>query len=143
MTKPEIAVDLFSRKYNCAQSILGTFGPDLGLDFECCVRIAGPFGGGIARMGKTCGAVTGAIMVLGLRYGGGANTPQVKAELYDRACDFVSRFRACHSSVICRELLGCDVATPEGRKLAQECKLYEKSCPPLIRTAAEVLGKML
>ena len=72
MTKPERAVDLFARQFNCAQAILGAYGPDEGLDERRCLTIAAPFGGGIARLGETCGVVTAAIMVLGLRHGGAA-----------------------------------------------------------------------
>jgi C_GCAxxG_C_C family probable redox protein len=143
MTKPETAFDLFSRQYNCAQAILATYGPDFGLDFESCLKIASPFGGGIARMGETRGAVTGAIMVLGLRSGGDAGgNPQAKAELYKRAREFVRRFEACHGSTICRDLLGCDVGTPEGLKQAEGCELFETLCPRLVRAAAEILEEM-
>ena len=144
MTKAETALQLFSGQCNCAQALLATFGTDEGLSFQDCLRIAAPFGGGIARMGQTCGAVSGAIMVLGLRYGKqAAGDPQAKAALYERVGEFVSRFQGCHNSIICRELLGIDVSTPEGWKQAQDQKVHETLCPDFVRVAAEILEEVL
>src|ERR1035441_485274 len=68
MGKPQEALGLFEKGFNCAQSVLGALGPDAGLDKEIGLGMAGSFGGGMARRGETCGAVTGALMVLGLRH---------------------------------------------------------------------------
>ena len=71
-----------------------------------------------------CGAVAGAIMVLGLRYGGPAATdPTAKAAMYERVRDFVARFKARNQSIICRDLLGCDLSTPEDWQQAQDRKV--------------------
>ncbi len=143
MTKPERALDLFSKQHNCSQAILAAFGPQEGLAEPDCVRLAAPFGGGIGRLGETCGAVTGAIMVLGLRYGGQTTTdPRAKAAMYERVRDFVARFKARHGSFTCRELLGCDISTPEGFRQVQERNVHQTVCPPLVRTAAELLEEM-
>ncbi len=143
MTKPERAIDLFARRFNCSQAIFAAYGPDEGLDERRCLMIAAPFGGGIARLGETCGAVTGAIMVLGLRHGGPAATdPAAKAAMYELACEFMTRFKARNNTIVCRELLGCDVSTPEGRQQAEERKLHETLCVKYVRDAAEILDNM-
>ncbi len=143
MTKPEHALDLFAKQCNCSQAVLAAYGPDEGLAEPDCLRIAAPFGGGIGRLGETCGAVTGALMVLGLRNGGQTTTdPQAKAAMYDRARDFVARFKVRHGTVTCRELLGCDVSTPEGWQQIQERKLHQTLCPDFVRSAAEILEQM-
>lgn len=141
MSAGDEAIALFSRQYNCAQAVLGACGPAEGLDLAVCTRIAAPFGGGIARSGETCGAVTAALMVLGLRYGGDTTRdPAAKAAMYARAREFMTRFKSRHASIACRELLGCDVSTPEGWQQAQDRKLHETVCPKFVRDAVEILA---
>jgi len=143
MTKLDHALDLFSRQFNCAQAILGAYGPSEGLEEEHCLKIAAPFGGGIARLAETCGAVTGALMVLGLRYGAATTSdPAAKAEMYTRAQVFVQRFKTRNGSVLCRDLLGFDIGTPEGWKQAQDRQTHMTVCPKLVRDAAEILDEM-
>jgi C_GCAxxG_C_C family probable redox protein len=143
MTRSEQAVDLFARQFNCAQAILAAYGPDEGLAEPDCLRIGAPFGGGIGRLGETCGAVSGALMVLGLRYTPpNCPDPSAKAALYERVRDFVGRFKARNQSILCRELLGCDISTPEGAQLAQDRKLHQTLCVKYVRDAAEILEQM-
>jgi hypothetical protein len=56
---------------------------------------------------------------------------------------FNSAFRERHGSLLCRELLGCDLLTPEGGQLARERHLFRERCPELVRDAALILGEML
>lgn len=67
------SLEYFKKGMNCAQAVLSALGPRLGLDRETCVKIAAPFGAGMARAQKTCGAVTGALMALGLARGTGSD----------------------------------------------------------------------
>ena len=69
MNEADKAVRTYVRGVNCAQSILATSGQDLGPDRTESLRTASGFGGGTGRMARTCGVVTGAFMVLGLKYG--------------------------------------------------------------------------
>jgi C_GCAxxG_C_C family probable redox protein len=134
------ALGLFAGHYNCAQALLGAFGPDAGLDLQTCLKLAAPFGGGIGRLGEACGAVTGALLALGLRSGDAAAAdPAAKAALYAQVQKFVALFKARHGSVVCRELLGCELATPEGWRQAQERRTHETVCPEFIRTASSLL----
>jgi C_GCAxxG_C_C family probable redox protein len=64
----ERATQCFSEGFNCSQAVLSAFGPEMGLDCETALRVAGMFGAGMGRMGNVCGAVTGAFMVIGLKY---------------------------------------------------------------------------
>lgn len=143
MTKCETALDLFARRFNCAQAILAAYGPAEGLGLEDCLRLAAPFGGGLGRLGETCGAVSGALMVLGLRYGQDASAnPQAKEALYDRVRGFVLQFRARNQSIVCRELLGCDISTPDGWRQVQARQTHITVCPKFIRDAAEIIDEM-
>ncbi len=69
ISRIDSAVDCFTCGFSCSQAVFSTFAEKIGLDKETALRISGPFGGGMARMGDTCGAVTGAFMAIGLKYG--------------------------------------------------------------------------
>jgi C_GCAxxG_C_C family probable redox protein len=137
-------VNRFEEGFNCSQAVLSAYGPDLGLDAALALKIAGGFGGGMGRQGGTCGAVTGAFMALGLRYGSAeAEDEAAKEEAYAKVRELAQRFAAQHGSTLCRDLLGSDISTPEGRQLARERRLFTTLCPQLVRTAAEILEPML
>ena len=67
MSHTDLALSRFSEGFSCSQSVLAAFAPELGLDADAALRVSAAFGGGMGRLGDTCGAVTGALMVLGLR----------------------------------------------------------------------------
>ena len=142
MNEAERALDLFRAGYNCSQAVLAAHGPELGLDKDACLKVASAFGGGIARTAGTCGAVTGALMVIGLRHGGiTIEDPTRKAEVYEKGQEFMRRFAERNGSVVCRDLLGCDISTPEGRQQAKERSLHATRCEQLLRDAAELLAE--
>jgi C_GCAxxG_C_C family probable redox protein len=124
--------------------VLSSFGEALGLDRELALRVAGAFGGGMARMGETCGAVTGALMVIGLKYGmTQAKDEAAREQTYKLAQELAARFKERHRSIICRELLGYDLSSPEGRKAAYDKGLFSTLCPQLVRDAAEIVEEIL
>ena len=142
-SKVEKAVERFNNGFNCSQAILGSYSEEFGLDCEKAFRVATGFGGGM-RMGDTCGAVTGAFMVLGLKYGNTtAENQQAKNKTYGKIEEYTVRFSARNGSVLCRELLGCDISRPEGRKKAQDDGLFSTICPEMVKNAAEILEEML
>ena len=135
---------LFSEGFNCSQAVFAAFAPGLGLDKETALKIASSFGGGIAQMGLTCGAVTGAFMVIGLKYGRTrADDVETKERNYELVREFVSRFKALHGSIICRELLDADMSTPEGKLKIREKNLTAELCPGFVGAAAKILDKLL
>jgi C_GCAxxG_C_C family probable redox protein len=143
MTRIEEAVVHFKEGFSCSQAIMAAYGPTLGLDRETALRIASGFGGGMGRLAETCGAVTGAFMVLGFKFGSAMADRQAKETVYGLVREFAKRFNAIHGSVLCRDVLGCNLNTPEGLALAQEKKLSSTVCPPYVETAAEILEEML
>ncbi len=144
-TKSEVAVEKFLSGYNCAQSILYAFGPDLALDGETALRIATGFGGGMGGSGEVCGAVTGGILALGLKYGrGGQQEKSVAQHAYQKTGELMAAFERVHGSCVCRTLLcGCDLRTPEGMQRFREEGLYQKVCVGCVRTVGEILAGML
>jgi C_GCAxxG_C_C family probable redox protein len=133
----------FKEGLNCAQALLLTCGPQFGLDRVDTVRIAGAFGSGMG-MGETCGAVTGALMVIGMKHtklNGSSLFSKDKTEEFTR--EFVARFKARNETSVCRELLGCKVSSFEGLKTAKKDKHFKKRCPTFVRDAAEILEEIL
>ncbi len=133
----------FQSGLNCAQSLVAAFGDKVPNASDEAIRAAAPLGGGIARSGETCGAVTGALVVLGLVYGSAEPDAESKARVYAESQEFIRRFKEKHGTMSCRELIGCDLSTDEGRQFAQEHQKHKLVCSLLVRDAAEILQEML
>ena len=141
--KVELAVERFKSGFNCSQAVFGSYSEQFGLDGQTALKVATGFGGGM-RMSETCGAVTGAFMVLGLKYGNAAaENIQAKEKTYEKIREFTKRFKARSGSVTCKDLLDCDISTPEGMKQAQDKGLFTSVCPKMVQTAAEILEEIL
>jgi C_GCAxxG_C_C family probable redox protein len=138
MSDVERAVSCFEQGFNCCQAVLSSYGPRFGLDRESALKIASGFGGGVGHLGESCGAVTGALMVIGLK--GDASAPEATYHLVDR---FLERFKARHGSIFCRELLGYDISTPQGLQAIKDRGLFDNLCPKFVRTSAEILEEIL
>ncbi len=140
----KVASARFAERYSCSQSVLLAYASRLGIEPGMAARIAAPFGSGMARMGWTCGAVTGALMVIGLRCGhDAAGDTEANERTHAVAREFISLFDARNGSATCRELLGHDVSTPEGLESARAEGLFQSLCPKLVRDAAEIVGTVL
>jgi C_GCAxxG_C_C family probable redox protein len=143
MDRVEMALSRFAAGFNCAQAILSVYAKQFGLDEALALKIAAGFGGGMG-LAETCGAVTGAMMVLGLKYGAtSADDPASKEPAYQQVRQFASRFQARNASLLCRELLGCDISSAQGLELARQQNLFSTTCPKFVRAAAEILEEML
>jgi C_GCAxxG_C_C family probable redox protein len=144
MNRVEIAVSCFEEGFNCAQAIFSTYGEKMGLDREISLRVSGAFGGGMGRMGEICGAVSGALMVIGLKYGKTkAEDEETKEKCYSLVREFVSKFKERNGSILCRELLGYDINTPEGLELIKKENLFSTRCPKFVRDSAEIIEQIL
>ena len=144
--KPPVqqAEEIFRAGFNCSQAVLSAFAESLGMEQDLALKVSGPFGGGIGRMGATCGAVTGAVMVLGLRYGRVRATDLLtRDQSYAAARQLSERFRARHGALSCRGLLGFEIGTPEGAERARREKIHEKVCAQFGRSAAELTEELL
>jgi C_GCAxxG_C_C family probable redox protein len=145
MKKSEKAIEFFSNNFNCAQSVLAVFAQDFGLSEDQCLKISCAFGGGIGRQQLTCGAVTGALMALGLKYGRGLKDDnQKKAETYQKTVEFMKEFKKKHGSINCKELLqGLDMGIEEDMKKINELKLHDTICVECVKDAVEIAEKMI
>ena len=138
------AVSCFKSGFSCSQAVFSAYAGQLGLEESMALKIAGTFGGGMAGMGETCGAVTGAFMVIGLKYGKAKpEDEEAKRKAYALVKEFVKKFKDKNSSIVCRELLGCDISTPEGVKVFKEKGMISTTCCKLVKDAAEILEEIL
>ena len=144
MERSSVAMDLFKKGYNCAQSILFAFREESGLVEETVLKITCGLGAGMGRKGEVCGAVTGGILVLGLRHGKVENGDLPAKEItYSKTLEFMRRFEAKHGSCICRELLdGCDLTTDEGQHFFKENNYLAKICNRCVRSVVEILEQI-
>ncbi len=143
MTHKEKALQYFSDKFHCSQSVLAAFAPELGLTEEQALKLGACFGAGM-RKGEVCGACTGALMVLGLMYG---QSDKDDLESRMRAnkvnVEMMNSFAEKNGSYICNELLGCDIRTEEGVKEAREKGLFTEFCPKMVACAVDVLEEII
>jgi C_GCAxxG_C_C family probable redox protein len=141
MNRQETAIKYFRNKFNCSQSVLTVFGSEYGISENDCLKIACSFGGGMGRQQHTCGAVTGALMVLGLKYGKGQNDPEEKKEFtYSKTREFFREFEKLHGSTVCWDLLnGLDMNDPEDHKKIIEEKLFDINCEKYVTDAVTII----
>lgn len=142
MTRTEHARHLFSNGYSCSQAVLLAFADDLNLDEETAAKIASGFSGGM-RCGETCGAFTGALMVLGMLYG--HNNPSQRKQK-DRAYEivqiFTKKFIEKHGSRFCKELIRFDISREDGYKSAKSSGAFRDVCPDLVASAVDLIEEI-
>ncbi len=132
MTKKELANSLHDQKFNCAQSVACAFSEDLQIDRELLFKMCEGFGFGMGCANGTCGAISGAIALMGLKNSdGNLDAPATKASTYKLSAEIMEKFQAKNGSTICRELKGLDT----GKVL--------RSCPGCIEDAVEIVEEIL
>lgn len=143
MNDIERTLDLFSNGYSCAQSIAVAFGRHFGIDENAAKKFSRSFGMGMSTA-QTCGAVTGALMIIGMNVKESGDEKADRYKAYDESRRFMKEFEEKHKTLICRELLdGLDISTSEGRTKAREKNVFKTICPRFVQTAAEILEKSL
>jgi C_GCAxxG_C_C family probable redox protein len=143
--KSEVAVGKFQEGYNCAQSIFYSFCDDFQVEKNTALKIGCGFGAGMGLNGEVCGAVTGGIIVLGLKYSSGDKNDQAATYLtYTKTNEFMRQVTEKRGSYLCRKLLnGCDLTTGQGQKQFEETDLMNKVCKPCVESVAEILENVI
>ena len=141
--RADAAAAMFLEGYSCAQSVLAVYGPDLGLDRETALRLASPLAGGLSRTDGPCGAATGALLVVGLRFGH-AVCGDEEAERRTRSLsrEFLRRFEARVGCSSCTGLLGADLSEPGVAERVKDDGLAQEVCPALVRTSCDILEEL-
>ena len=137
----------FLKGYNCSQSVVAAFAPQLGLTEEMALRLSAGFGAGIGRMREVCGAFCGVVTVLSMVYADPAD-PKDKSRMYALVQQATEQYRARNGggSIICRELLAKAGAAPAGGTAAEErtADYYKKRpCPELCRICADLCAEFI
>ena len=125
------ASELYGGFY-CSQAVLGAFCDKYGVDEKLAFRISCGLNSGVRRA-DVCGAVSGAILVIGLKYGDDKAVCNLKTE------EYIKTFKEKNGSMICRDLLGCDISTPDGKEKAMTENLFKTRCMDMVISAAQIL----
>lgn len=136
MNSIDVAIKFFEDGYMCSQAVFAAFSERYGVSKDDALKIGACFGSGM-RKGEVCGACTGALMALGLKYG------EIKEKSNEACVKFLDEFEKENGSIICRDLLGCDIRTEEGVKYARENNLFVEFCPKMVESAAKIVNEML
>ena len=143
MDHKEKALNYFSQKMHCSQSVIAAFAEECGITEAQALKLGSCFGGGM-RKGEVCGAVTGALIVLGLLYGQYAVDDSegrlVSIKVNDLMMD---RFKEKCGSYICNDLLGCDITSTEGHKYCLDNNLFTEFCPKMVAAAVEIVEEII
>lgn len=143
MNNVEKALGIQKEGFSCSQAVFGAFCEQFGVDKNQALKISSAFGGGM-HLNQTCGAVTGALMVIGLKYGRTrADDSAAKMKTIEMANQFAQKFKQRHASINCTELLGCDISTAKGMQEAKDKNLIKQLCPEYVQSAAEILEEIL
>ena len=144
MNRSEKAVSDFNKGYNCAQSVFSAFSDVSGVDEDLSRSIVSGFRAGLGRLHKTCGAVTGAIMVIGCRFLKGNEWSVTSKEvIYKKTREFIEKFRQRNGTIKCLELIGVNLSTEEGQRIANEKNLFREKCGKYIKDACEILEEII
>ena len=143
MDHKQKALNYFSQKLHCSQSVLVAFAEKCGITDEQALKLGSCLGSGM-RKGEVCGAVSGALMVLGLLYGqknaGDTEGRQSSNKVNDL---MMNRFKEKCGSYICNDLLGCDITTEEGHQYCVDNKLFTEFCPKMVAAAVDIVEEII
>jgi C_GCAxxG_C_C family probable redox protein len=144
MKKSEKALELFGGGFNCAQAVAAAFAmavaADATEDEKTILRAMSGFGAGIGRTDQVCGAVSGAVLIIGLKHAKGKESKEL---IYSKVKEFTERFKTKNGSLSCTALIGCNMSTPEGLAEAKQKDAHNKTCPKFVRDAVEILEEIL
>ena len=135
------AVACFESGFNCSQAVFCTYCDEFGVDKDTALKIACGLGAGMGRLQETCGAVSGAYLLIGLKHGRGLSDDNSRKEkTYSLVREFAKRFEERNGTTSCRELLGIDLMTAEKQAASERVKAV---CPKAVRDAAEIIEELL
>jgi len=140
-----LAKELFQKGYNCSQAVFAAFCDETGMDMDTALKISAPFGGGMGRLREVCGAVSGMLMVIGMKYGyTDSYDKKGKAEHYELVQDLAKQFEKENGSIICRELLGLSIKNDNPVPESRNENYYKKRpCVELVEQAAKILDEYI
>lgn len=141
----DLAKELFQKGYNCSQAVFAAFCDETGMDMDTALKISAPFGGGMGKLREVCGAVSGMLMVIGMKYGyTDSCDKEGKAKHYELVQDLAKQFEKENGSIICRELLGLSIKNDNPVPESRNENYYKKRpCVELVEQAAKILDEYI
>ncbi len=147
MTRVEKAIARHTSGFGCAQCVASVFSEELGIDEVIAQKMALGLGGGIGRQGEVCGAISGAVLVLGMKYGvssmDGEANKVAKEKVYALDQEFIRRFKERTGAVRCNDILGFDMNDPAARAEASAKGVFATRCNGCIKDSVEILEEMV
>lgn len=137
-TISEKAVIFWNSGYYCAESVLMAAAEMRGIESDLIPKIATGFCSGVAQTGGMCGALSGAVMGLGLAHGRGDYQGD-RVLLYENTQKLVTAFEGRFGSTNCSQLLDLDLGTEQGQADYQARNLNPQ-CEGYVREAARLVG---
>ena len=142
--KPDQAVETFKGGFNCAQAVFSTHADEFGFDRTTALKVSCGFGAGMGRRQEVCGAVSGAILLIGCKYGKTIREDNAANDLtYKLVRELSDKFIAKHGSISCKELLGCNLQTPEGQQVFKENNYRDLKCTHYVHDTSESVEEIL
>lgn len=143
-SRTEKALIAYRAGLNCAQTVLTAYSDELNFDNRNALNVSSGFGAGMGRLQETCGAVTGAYMVLGIYNGNRYDDNKVKKEeTYKMIQKFSKSFKQIHDFTDCKALLNCDLRTEEGMSFAKQNNLFATICESCMSDSISIVGKLI
>ena len=143
-SRADMAAEIFDKGFNCAQAVFSSHSAEYGVDATTAKKIAGAFGGGMAYNGEVCGAVTGAFMLIGLKYGKcKEGDDEAKAKTYKLTNDFIEKFTKEFGCIRCKDLLKYNLSNEQEYSKAKESGLFKAFCPLFVKRAVELTEELL
>ncbi len=145
MTRKDKAIQIYKQKFTCAQAVFTAYRQEDKLDEETALKLTTVFGAGVAGTGQNlCGAASGALLAISMKYGRGTEEDlEAKAKSYELAKKFMDEFQKINGSCICEKILGINIGTPENLRKARGMKLFETKCLDAVKSAADILDRLL
>jgi len=144
MTRSDEAVESFRSGFCCSAAVFSAFSEEIGLESKTTKKIGCGFGGGVSMTGNICGAVSGAIMAIGLKYGKteeGDDQATEKTRSFVR--EFINEFTERNGSINCTELLGYNLRNQDEYERACDEGVFKTKCPEYVRDATDILEDIL
>jgi C_GCAxxG_C_C family probable redox protein len=143
-TNAEISVEIFDKGFNCAQAVLVSHCQEYGLSDELAKKVSGGFGGGMGNIGEVCGAVSGALMLIGLKYAKYQESDtESKAKTYKLVKEYTENFKKEFGSINCSKLLKFDLSKEDEAIKARNSGVFKEVCPVLVKKAVELVEEIL
>lgn len=142
-TKCDLATKRFTEGFHCSQSVLEAFAEEYGLNPILARKIGNPLAGG-SGVGGECGAVTGALIVLGMEYGmADADDSEAFQNTFEKVGTFLEKFKERHGNINCQQLIGLNIFSEEGLMEFMDKDIKLTQCIKYVKDAVRIVEEII